>query len=93
MTIVYAYPELSASGEEITYQNVQIPAHLKHLYAHLVHNGFVRGIESSDTKLFNIHSQQILSYIRHNQLGWEDNVPEPIVELIKTRHLFGYNSR
>lgn len=92
-TIVYAYPELSASGEEITYQNVQIPAHLKHLYAHLVHNGFVRGIESSDTKLFNIHSQQILSYIRHNQPGWEDNVPEPIVELIKTRHLFGYNSR
>ncbi|MDO4777107.1 MAG: hypothetical protein Q4A06_06580 [Cardiobacteriaceae bacterium] len=92
-TIVYAYPELDASGEEITYQNVQIPAHLKHLYAHLVHNGFVRGIHSSDPDLFTIHSQQILSQIRHNQSGWEDSVPEPIVELIKTRHLFGYNSR
>lgn len=92
-TIAYAYPEINDEGEEITCQNVAIPEHLHHLYQHLIENGFVRGIPSSDPSLFNIYSRNILERIRRNQPGWEDSVPAPIAELIKTRRLFGYNSR
>lgn len=92
-TIAYTYPELDKHGQEINYQTVTIPDHLRHLYQHLVENGFIRGIDSSDPALFAIHSHEILEHIRANQSGWEDSVPAAIADLIKTQRLFGYNSR
>lgn len=92
-TIAYAYPELGEQGQEVTLDNVDIPAHLHHLYQHLRHNGYLRDIHCSDPALFAIQSRQILEEIRYNQRGWEDSVPAPIAELVKTRKLFGYNSR
>ena len=92
-TIAYAYPELDKEGQEVNYQTVSIPSHLRHLYQHLIDNGFVRGITTSDPALFAIHSHQVLEEIRANQSGWEESVPASIAELIKTQRLFGYNSR
>ena len=92
-TIAYAYPELDKDGQEVNYQTVSIPSHLRHLYQHLIDNGFVRGITTSDPALFAIHSQQVLEEIRANQSGWEESVPASIAELIKAQRLFGYNSR
>lgn len=92
-TIAYVYPELDKNGQEVNYQSVAIPAHLRHLYQHLLDNGFVRGIANADPTLFAIYSRQVLEDIRTNQNEWEEHVPAPIAELIKTRRLFGYNSR
>lgn len=92
-TIAYAYPELDKDGQEVNYQTVSIPSHLRHLYQHLIDNGFVRGITTSDPALFAIHSHQVLEEIRANQSGWEESVPASIAELIKAQRLFGYNSR
>ena len=92
-TIAYAYPELDKDGQEVNYQTVSIPSHLRHLYQHLIDNGFVRGITTSDSALFAIHSHQVLEEIRANQSGWEESVPASIAELIKAQRLFGYNSR
>lgn len=89
-TIVYAYPELNAEGEEISYQTIQLPDHLHHLYRHLVENEFVRGIHDSNAELFNIFSRKVLQEIQEGLPGWEDDVPEPVAELIKEKHLFGY---
>lgn len=92
-TIAYAYPELDADGREINFETVSIPAHLHNLYRHLLDNGFVRGIANADPALFTIHSHEVLDDIRANQGNWEERVPAPIAELIKSRRLFGYNSR
>ncbi|MBV7435349.1 hypothetical protein KRX19_09960 [Cardiobacteriaceae bacterium TAE3-ERU3] len=89
-TIVYAYPELNGDGEEVSYQNVKLPDHLRHLYRHLVENGFVRGIHDSNAELFNIFSRKVLQEIQDGLPGWENDVPEPVAELIKEKRLFGY---
>lgn len=91
-TIVYAYPELNNDGEEVSYQNVKLPDHLRHLYRHLVENEFVRGIHDSNAELFNIFSRKVLQEIQDGAPGWENDVPEPVAELIKEKHLFGYRS-
>lgn len=89
-TIVYAYPELNDAGEEVTYQTIRLPDHLNHLYRHLVENEFVRGINDSNVELFNIYSRKVLQKIQDGLAGWENEVPEPIAELIKEKRLFGY---
>lgn len=92
-TNVYAYPEINAHGEHINYSNLNIPSHLRLLYQHIIENGFVRGIPSTNEDLFRIQAKRVLEDIRSNRDGWEKNVPEQIAELIKSRRLFGYNSR
>lgn len=92
-TIVYAYPELGNDGKEISYQNIQLPDHLNHLYQHLIENGFVRGINDSNAELFHIKSREVLRGIQEGIDGWAENVPEPVATLIKERRLFGYRSR
>lgn len=92
-TTVFAYPELSKEGQEISYQNIDIPEHLQHLYEHLKHNGYVRGIHDSHPELFTIKSRDVLKNLQANNPGWEENVPEPVAELIKKHRLFGYNSQ
>ena len=89
-TIVYAYPELNENGDEVSYQNIELPDHLRHLYRHLVENEFVRGIHDSNAELFNIFSRKVLQEIQDGLPGWEDDVPEPVAKLIKEKHLFGY---
>lgn len=92
-TIIYAYPEKGKDGQEVNYENIQIPEHLQYLYKHLVQNGFIRGIHDSNSELFDIFSRDVLDEIQQNISGWEEKVPEPIAALIKERKLFGLNSR
>ncbi|UJF24272.1 hypothetical protein L0B52_08005 [Suttonella sp. R2A3] len=92
-TIVYAYPELDSDDEEISYQNIELPNHLMHLYRHLIENGFLRGINDSNAALFHIQSREVLQGIQEGIEGWEDDVPEPVAALIKEQRLFGYRSR
>lgn len=92
-TIVYAYPELDAKGEEITCRNIQLPENLQFLYQHLLHNHFIRHINDSNGELFSIKAREVLADIQENHNQWENKVPEPIAKLIREKRLFGYNSR
>lgn len=92
-TIVYAYPERGGNGEEINCHNVELPEHLRHLYRHLIDNACIRPIKDSRAGLFQIQAREVLDAIQHDRTGWQDKVPAPVAELIRTRKLFGYNSR
>jgi hypothetical protein len=88
---LYVYPHLDlASGHRLTVENFPIPAHLRHLYAHLRENGFIQGIENSSAELLAIRSQDVLAKIRSGDSAWEQLVPAPIAEIIKRDGLFGY---
>lgn len=91
-TIVFAYPELSKSGEEINLKNVTIPENLQFLFKHLKQNGFIRGISNSNPELFKIESKKVLKQLQENSNGWEESVPASVAKLIKERQLFDYNT-
>ena len=89
-TRLYVYPHLDReSGEVTTAENFPIAPHLQHLYAHLLQNRFIVGIEPSDPELLPIRQQDVLERICKGDPSWEGLVPPPIVALIKRDGLFG----
>jgi hypothetical protein len=90
---LYVYPHLDLpTGHRLTVENFPIPAKLRHLYAHLVENRFIQGIECSNAELLSIRSQDVLARIRAGDTSWEQLVPPPIAAIIKRDGLFGYRA-
>lgn len=89
-TRLYVYPHIDMdSGHVTTVDNFAIAPHLQHLYAHLVQNRFIVGVEPSDHNLLPIRGQEVLQMICRRDPAWEQLVPPPIVALIKRDGLFG----
>jgi hypothetical protein len=88
---LYVYPWRDpASGEVVTAENLQVPDHLKHLYAHLMQNHFIEPILKHNVDYLPIYSRNVLARIQTGDSSWETMVPAPIVEIIKKNKLFGY---
>lgn len=92
-THLMVYPELGDDGEIRDYTQIKFPDHLHHLYQHLLVNGFVTGIETSDKTLFKIYSREILKLLRDGRGKWEAMLPEGIAEQIMENGFFGYKNR
>lgn len=89
-TRLYVYPHIDmATGHVTTAANYQVAPHLQHLYAHLLHNRLVVGVEPSDPALLRIRQQDVLQKIRECNPSWQDDVPPAVVEAIKRNGLFG----
>ncbi|MCX8092319.1 MAG: TonB-dependent receptor [Verrucomicrobiae bacterium] len=87
---LYIYPFLDfASGAIQTAANFPVAPELRHLYAHLRDNGFIRDLSKYDPACLRIRSQDVLERIRARDPSWEQLVPAPIVEVIKRKRLFG----
>ncbi|MFZ0826730.1 MAG: TonB-dependent receptor [Verrucomicrobiia bacterium] len=88
---VYVYPSLDRkTGKLITLENLEIPPHLRHLFAHLVENRFVENIRQYNPDGLAIYSGDVLKMIQSGDAGWEKLVPPPIVDVIKAKQLFGW---
>ena len=91
---LYVCPHLdTASGHKLTVANFPIPAHLRHLYAHLVENRFIQDLHNFDAALLPIRSQDVLGRIQAGDASWEQLVPPMIADIIKRDALFGYQAR
>jgi hypothetical protein len=91
---LYICPHLDlASGRQLTVENFPAPAHLRHLYAHLVENRFIQGLRNFNARLLPIRSQDVLTKIESGDASWEQLVPPMIAEIIKREGLFGYSER
>jgi hypothetical protein len=89
---LYVCPHLDlASGQKLTVGNFPVPAHLRHLYAHLVGNRFIQDIPDFNPALLPIRSQDVLTKIQSGDASWEQLVPQPIADIIKRDSLFGYS--
>ncbi|WP_340676821.1 TonB-dependent receptor [Paraglaciecola sp.] len=89
-TRLFVYPELTADGELSDFTAVKVQDRLRFLYRHLLENGFLTGIESSDVNLFKIYSREVLKQLKNGRGEWEKKLPETVVEEIVKNKLFGY---
>jgi hypothetical protein len=91
---LYVYPSLDfASGETVTVDNFQVQPHLKHLYSHLVENGFIQSIRDFNPDALRIRSADVLQKIAAGDASWESLVPAPVVAIIRRERLFRSTGR
>jgi hypothetical protein len=91
---LYVYPSLDfATGEVVTMENFPVAPHLRHLYAHLTENRFLRGLANVNVSLLRIRSRDVLEKIAAGDVLWEQLVPPVISEVIKRDNLFGWRAR
>jgi hypothetical protein len=79
-----------AHGVLITAKNLQVSGHLQNLYAHLLENHYLECLVGYDPDTLGIFSRDVLQRLKAGDQAWERMVPEPVVEAIKKRKLFGY---
>ena len=92
-TRLYVYPALDdKTGQLITSENLELPDKVKLLYDHLVRNRYIVGMQGYRTDLFHIFSRNILDLVKQGPGEWELMVPESVVEQIKVKRLYGYDS-
>lgn len=90
---LYIYPTRDPETEQIlTATGLKIADHLRHLYAHLLENGYIQPIDDFHEDLFRIVSTDVLAGIQSGEEHWESMVPGVVVHLIKDRGLFGYHT-
>ncbi len=91
-TQVYVYPSRrEGESETTTLHNAQVPAHLRHLLAHLVDNGKLQAIEPTDESCLHIDAGEVLQGVRRGRGVWEEAVPPPVAETIIQRRLLGFD--
>ncbi|MDD3180658.1 MAG: TonB-dependent receptor [Opitutaceae bacterium] len=76
----------------ITAKNLQVQPHLRHLYAHLLENGYLACIVGYDPDILSAFSRETLFRISIGDPSWETMVPPKVIELIKQRGLFNYTA-
>ncbi len=87
---LYVGPCRGEDGKElVTVDNFEAPPHLRHLYAYLHSNGFIKGLQGVRGELLSIFSHEILAKIRAGRTDWEDSVPPVVAQMIRDKHLFG----
>ncbi|CAN5400899.1 hypothetical protein BH09VER1_BH09VER1_09090 [soil metagenome] len=86
---LYVYPYLH-DGELVTAQNFRVAPNIKHLYAHLLENGFIEPLESYHHDYLTIKSANVLARIRAGDPTWETMVSPEVGQIIKERRLFGH---
>jgi len=87
---LYVCPSLDdESGELITLQNLKIQPHLRHLYQHLMDNGYLHHLDAIEREHLSIDSDSVLKQIRGGDPAWESMVPAEVVDIIRERGLFG----
>ncbi|MBI2421535.1 MAG: TonB-dependent receptor [Candidatus Hydrogenedentes bacterium] len=91
-TKLYVYPKLVENGPLATADNVVLPAHLRHLYAHLRENGFIVPLTGHDESVMAHFSRTILEDLKRGDGDWRLGVPEPVYQAIVAHRLFGYDS-
>lgn len=87
---LYIYPFRDpATGQLVTVDNLEVPAQLRHLYQHLLDNGYIEQLDRFNESYLDIFSPDVLQKIVSGQSGWEHQVPEVVADKIKRQKLFG----
>lgn len=86
-------PSSLAPDDLITAQNLPVAAHLRHLYAHLLQNGYLVCLTGFSRAALAIFPPDVFRQIHEGDPAWEASVPPATAATIKARHLFGYTPR
>ena len=78
------------SGELITTNTLRVGDELEGLYRFLLGRGQIEAIRNYREDILHIFSRDVLNLIREGESAWEEMVPEQVVEIIRSRGLFGF---
>ena len=88
---IYAYPAQEENSNEIlTTENMTVPEGIKFLYQYLLDSKQIVPVLNSKIENLHIYPSDVLKKIKDNISGWEAQVPNALVKLIKEKSLFGY---
>ena len=88
---LFVYPiEEEKTGELITATKLEVAPNLRHLYQHLLENGYIREIESFHREYLKIFPPDVLARMHAGDPSWERMVPPEVAHMIKARRFFGY---
>ena len=88
MHLKYFFPKLKPQRYSNISRYFKHHFHFRHLYSHLMENGFIRNLDIIDRDELNIHADTVLEKIRRGEDGWQIMVPQAVVNIINERHLF-----
>jgi hypothetical protein len=83
----------STGNEIVTTENMKVAENLRHLYAHLIENKYIIGIQNYNPEYLSLFAPLVLSRLQTGDPSWENDVPKPIVEIIKKGRMFGWQER
>ena len=83
----------AAEGQIVTAENLQVAPHLRHLYAHLLENNYIVGIEDYNPDYLSLFPPFVLTKLQTGDGSWEKDVPPEIVGLIKGNKMFGWQDK
>ncbi|MGL4631687.1 MAG: TonB-dependent receptor [Leadbetterella sp.] len=86
---LFVYPTLR-DGIIMNCMKFSPPAHLVDLFRYLISNNKIEDIFHYNKGNLSIQTDNMLDLIQKGDLGWPENVPTQVVEMIKDRCLFGY---
>jgi hypothetical protein len=66
------------------------PSHLNDLYRYLIANNKIEDIHHYNNSNLSVQTDNMLGLIQKGEEGWEENVPNEVVTMIKDRCLFGF---
>jgi hypothetical protein len=78
------------TGETVDAASFRAPAHLRHLYEHMLDNHLVEPIQRYREDELAILPAEVRRRLQAGDATWEDLVPEKVVTVIKQEGLFGY---
>lgn len=81
------------SGARIGLNELQVTPHLRHLYSHLLENGFIKSLDTINEDYLSINSQDVLDKIVAGDAEWESMVPDQVVQIIKAQQLFNWKKQ
>jgi hypothetical protein len=88
---LFVYPgEDEKTGRLVTAGEVKVAPHLRHLYQHLLENGYIKEIEQFHREYLKIFPGDVLVKMQAGDPSWERMVPPEVSEIIKRRGFFGY---
>lgn len=89
---IYCYPLLNAeTGDIFSGTDLRVAPRLQHLHAYLVENKLIENLADYNPRYLSIFSRQVLKKLQSGDSSWEEEVPESVVEIIKSRKLLGWS--
>lgn len=91
---VYVYPAyMEKGGPLINAKTLMVPDGIHFLYKHLIDANQIVEIHSYDKELLDILPWNVLESIEKGDSKWEAFVPPELIELIKKKKLFNYDTK
>ncbi len=87
--LVYPFED-PATRAVVSADTLQVPPHLRYLYAYLLENRLIEPIRDVEVSELHILPQDALAGIRRGDPAWETMLPAKVVRIIKARALFGW---